>query len=98
MGALGVIGKIIAFPFKLLFGGKKKEAVEETQSYPSPQYTPQYPATASYPTDTSEDNLKAKVDLMLAQFDGLKLEYEAINQRIQNIERMVRELYTMAKS
>ena len=105
MGALGVAGKIIIFPFKLIFGGKKKEPpVEEVPltSYPPP-YTPpvaqpDYSAQLSYPTGAAAENLKAKVDLMLTQIDSLKTEYEAINQRIQNIERMVRELYAMAKS
>ncbi len=99
MGALGTIGKVIAFPFRLIFGGKKKELPAEEvplTSYPPP-YTPPV-AQPSYPTDASSENLKAKVDLMLTQIDSLKIEYEAINQRIQNIERMVRELYAMAKS
>lgn len=100
MGTLGTIGNIIAFPFKLIFGrGKKNEpAVEEIPltNYPE-TYTP--PITQpNYPIDASAENLKAKVDLMLSQVDTLKIEYEAINQRIQNIERMVRELYAMAKS
>ena len=99
MGTLGTIGNIIAFPFKLIFGVKKKEpTVEETplSNYPEPSYTPVN--QPNYPTDVASENLKAKVDLMLTQIDSLKIEYEAINQRIQNIERMVRELYAMAKS
>jgi len=105
MGALGIIGNVVVFPFKLIFGGKKKEPPAEEiplANYPLP-YTPpvaqpSYSAQPTYPTDASSENLKAKVDLMLTQIDSLKIEYEAINQRIQNIERMVRELYAMAKS
>lgn len=98
MGIFGVIGKIIAFPFKLIFGGrKKKSTTEEPLNYPTP-YTPSANQPSAYPTDVSSENLKAKVDLMLTQIDSLKIEYEAINQRIQNIERMVREIYAMAKS
>ncbi len=99
MGALGTIGNVIIFPFKLIFGGKKREPpVEEPlTNYPATQYTPPT-SQPSYPTDVASENLKAKVDLMLTQIDSLKFEYEAINQRIQNIERMVRELYAMAKS
>ncbi len=96
MGIAGTIGKIIIFPFKLIFGGKKKEPpVEEVSltNYPAPPVN-----QATYPMDVASENLKAKVDLMLTQVDSLKIEYESINQRIQNIERMVRELYTMAKS
>ena len=96
MNILKTIGKIIIFPFKLIFGGKKKESPAEAAltNYPaSPTNQPM-----GYPTDASTENLKAKVDLMLTQIDSLKIEYEAINQRIQNIERMVKELYAMAKS
>ncbi len=100
MGLLGIVGKVIVFPFKLIFGGgkKKEPTVEETPltNYPTAQYTPAY--QPSYPTDVSAENVKAKVDLMITQIDSMKIEYETINQRIQNIERMVKELYAMAKS
>jgi hypothetical protein len=98
MGVLGTIGKVALFPFKLIFGGKKKETPVDgiTPDYQQPYIPPVN--QPSYPSDVATENLKAKVDLMLTQVDSLKLEYEAINQRIQNIERMVREIYTMAKS
>jgi len=103
MGTLGTLGKIVILPFKLIFGGKKKELppTEVPLVYPpSAPSQPTYPTSPSGYTapDTATENLRAKVDLMLTQIDSLKIEYEAINQRIQNIERMVRELYTMAKS
>lgn len=47
---------------------------------------------------TSAENMKAKMDLVLAELDSLRVQYEAINQRIQTIETMVKELYAMAKS
>lgn len=101
MGALGIVGSVVLYPFKLIFGGgkKKETSVEEPlPNYPMINPSINQPSQSSYPTDVATENLKAKVDLMLTQVDSLKLEYEAINQRIQNIERMVRELYTMAKS
>lgn len=98
MGALGLIGKIIAFPFKLIFGRvKKKEPVSE-EILPKPTQLPPTISSTYTPETVATENLKAKVDLMLSQVDSLKLEYEALNQRIQNIERMVREIYAMAKS
>lgn len=104
MGIFGTIGKIavmpvkvVAFPLKFLFGRiKKKETLEAQPAYPTQQYT--QPASQGQLPDVAADNLKAKIDLMMSQVDSLKLEYEAMNQRIQNIERMVRELYAMAKS
>ena len=99
MGVIGIIGKVIAFPFKFIFGGGRKkndpDMKTEDATIQKTNYT--YPPEQTYPEPTP-DNLKAKVDLMLAQMDGLKLEYDAMSQRIQNIERMVKELYAMSKS
>jgi len=55
------------------------------------------------PTETTHeavatDNVKAKMDLVLAQVDSLRIQYEALNQRTQTIESMVREIYNLAKS
>ena len=95
MGFVGTIGSIIGFPFKLIFkGGKKKEPAQEQL----PNFPTDMPPHQLQPADVAADNLKAKVDLMLSQVDSLRLEYDAINQRLQTIERMVRELYMMAKS
>ena len=47
---------------------------------------------------TTVDNVKAKMELVLAQVDSLRTQYEAMNERILSIERMVKELYAMAKS
>ena len=94
MGILGIIGSIIAFPFRLLFGRRKER--EESLSPEPAQVTAQPRATL--PTDTTLENLKAKIDMMMAQVDSLKLEYDAMNQRMQNMERMIREIYMIAKS
>ncbi len=95
MGAIGITFKIVTFPFRLLFGSTKKKKGEDDQKSDIDSVS----QAASTPMqDLQPDNMKAKVDLMLAQMDSLKLEYETINQRIQNIERMVREMYAMSKS
>lgn len=105
MGILGIGGKVAAAPFKFLFGRmrKKDDSADAVSQNAESQYMPQ-PAVMNQQMgqvpsmDAPADNIKAKVDLMLSQIDSLKIEYEAINQRIQNIERMVRELYSMSKS
>lgn len=56
------------------------------------------PARELTPEVVTTENVKAKMDLLLAQVDSLRTQYEALNQRIQTIEAMVRELYNMAKS
>ena len=113
MGILGGIWTIVSFPFKLVFK-KKEEPVDvaypDTFEQPPPQYPsqyqapypPQYPSqyqTPNYPTSESGlENVRAKVDLVVTQIDNMKIEYETLNQRIQNIEKMVREIYAIAKS
>lgn len=100
MGFFAILGKIILFPFKLIFGRGKRHketesSIQSQTNYPQLQTTYQQQYTQP-PIDS--ENLRAKVDLMLSQIDSLKIEYEALNQRIQNIERMIREIYAMAKS
>ncbi len=50
------------------------------------------------PEAVTTENVKAKMDLVLAQVDSLRTQYEALNQRTQTIESMVREIYNLAKS
>lgn len=59
---------------------------------------PVLPTRELTPELVASDNMKAKMDLVLAQIDSLKTQFDALNQRTQTIETMVRELYNMAKS
>jgi len=77
---------------------RKKESVtqEETStskaslpsSLPQTGFTPEKEAPAEEP----------KLDLLLTRIESLKLQYEAMKEKVENIERMVKELYQMAKS
>lgn len=77
--------------FKGIFRRKKEEPLPEIEKLPilKPEVTAE--------TATIE-NVKAKMDLVLTQLDSLRAQYEAINERIITIERMLKELYSMAKS
>jgi len=35
---------------------------------------------------------------LIAKIDALKFQYEALNEKISNIEKMVKEIYELAKS
>jgi hypothetical protein len=39
-----------------------------------------------------------EIEVLNAKIDALKFQYEALNEKINNIEKMVREIYEMAKS
>lgn len=45
----------------------------------------------------STENVKAKMDLLMTQIESLNVKYETLNQRLANIERMVQEIYVIAK-
>ena len=78
-------------PLLGLFRRKKKEEPLPPVDIPLPR------VDVSVETATS-DNLKAKVELMITEVDSMKYQFSALNERIQNIERMVKEIWDMAKS
>lgn len=42
--------------------------------------------------------LEARTNLLLTKFESLEAKQESISERLKNIERMLNELYQMAKS
>lgn len=68
--------------------GKKREEVELPE-------TQKVEITAE--TATIE-NVRAKIDLLLTQLESLRIQQQALNERIIQIEKMIQELYRMAKS
>ena len=75
----------MAFNIFKLFRRKK----EETEEIPLP-----YAVTES----VTLENIKAKIDLVSAQLDSLRAESDALNQRLQTMEDMIKEIYNLAKS
>ncbi len=55
---------------------------------------PQAPAV---PTSATRGSLKAELDLVLSQMENLRMQYEAISSRLQNIERVVTEIRSFCK-
>lgn len=56
------------------------------------------PKTGITAESATIENVKVKMDLVLTQLDSLRAQYEAISERVITMERMLRELYAMAKS
>lgn len=44
------------------------------------------------------ESLKAKTDLLLTKFENLETRQEWIIEKLKNIEKILNELYSMAKS
>ena len=73
---------------KNIFGRKK-----ELPAAPLVSQMPK-PITAEA---TTTENVKAKMDLLLTQLESLNVRYETLNQRLANVERMIQEIYVIAK-
>jgi len=63
---------------------------------PKPEMTTEQPAT-SQPKEL-EGSRTSEVEILIAKVDALKFQYEVLNEKISNIEKMVKEIYEMAKS
>ena len=44
------------------------------------------------------ENLRTKMELILSQIDTLKAKNDTMNEKIEQIEKMVKEIYEIAKS
>ncbi len=53
---------------------------------------------ASHIEPKEKEERKNEFEVLIAKIDALKFQYEAVNEKISNIEKMVREIYEMAKS
>lgn len=79
--------------------GRIKGIFRRKKEEPLPPLPPVEMPRPEFTTETATiDNVKAKMDLVMTQLDSLRTQYEAINQRIIVMERMLKELYDMAKS
>lgn len=94
----GFLKKIFKFGKKkdddFLSDYKKSTALTTPTTLPST--TPSFGSTAT--ENVSSENMKAKIDLVMTQLDSLKIQYESINQRLIQIESMVREIHQSSRS
>jgi len=51
------------------------------------------PATNEFAT---QENIRAKIDLMMTQIDSMRIQHESMNERIAQIEKMVKQLLDMS--
>jgi hypothetical protein len=59
------------------------------------------------PAEVKEESIKVEsihetkikeIEVLNAKLDALKFQYEALNEKISNIEKIVREIYEMVKT
>lgn len=74
---------------------KKKSELDEPRF---PEGIPPSPLTApAVTTSVATSSLKAEMDLVLSQMENMRMQYEAISSRLQNIERLVTEIRSFCK-
>lgn len=49
------------------------------------------------PTAYGDENVRAKMDLIATHLESLKVQYETLNERVARIEKMLNEIYVIAK-
>jgi len=45
----------------------------------------------------SSENVRAKMDLVLTQMESMNIRMDTISQRMERLERMIQEIWTIAK-
>jgi len=85
MGLFSGLGKLF----------KKREPAPEIPTETLPEAIP---SSFGMTDDSTIENIKVKMDLIATHFDTLRTQYEVLNEKISVIEKMVKEMYQMAKS
>jgi len=88
------------FGIKNLFKRKEKVGIANLQT-PS-QIQEQYnniniPKNQEQPKEVQE-NKKSEIEILIAKIDALKFQYEVLSEKISNMEKMLKEIYDIAKS
>jgi len=88
------------FGIKNLFKRKEKVGIANLQT--PPQIQEQYnniniPKNQEQPKEVQE-NKKSEIEILIAKMDALKFQYEVLSEKISNMEKMLKEIYEIAKS
>jgi vacuolar-type H+-ATPase subunit I/STV1 len=88
------------FGIKNLF--KREEKASLTNLQTPPQIKEQdnsihIPKNQEQPKEVQE-NKKTEIEILIAKIDALKFQYEALSEKISNMEKMLKEIYEIAKS
>ena len=89
-----------------MFGIKnpfKKEEKENISNLPFPSSVQQQETKINVEQPKEEpkevqENKKTEIEILIAKIDALKFQYEALSEKISNMEKMLKEIYEIAKS
>ena len=81
--------------FSVFFGRKKRKVVEPIL-VPPHHFPPEISKISS--ESTMMENVKSKMDLVLTQLDSIRTDYQIMNERVSKIEKILKEIYELAKS
>ena len=76
-----------------IFKRKKKDALLE----PSPQEIALQAKPNISREVSSEENLKAKMDLVATHLESIKVQQAMLNERLERMDKVLQEIYVIAK-
>lgn len=79
------------------FRRKKKEKEIEPLPGSEEEYAAAMGVSPAMQRAAMAGTTRAQMDLILSQIETLRIQYEAINSRLQNIERLVTEIRSFCK-
>jgi len=83
------------FGIKNPFKKEKAKNVKDSPSITQPPITSEVAQQTSVETEKPKNN--KEIEILIAKIDTLKFQYEALNEKINNIEKMIAEIYKIAK-
>jgi len=76
----------------------KKEKAEKIMDFPSIEQPPiASEVMRQINIETEKPKNDKEIEILIAKIDALKFQYEALNEKINNIEKMITEIYKIVK-
>jgi len=79
-----------------IFGRKKRRIVEPIEPHFPTRFPPRISDISG--ETTMMENIKSKMNLVLTQIDSIRIDYQIMNERVSKIEKLLKEIYELAKS
>jgi len=83
------------FGIKNPFKKEKAEKIIDSPSIAQPATTSEITQQANIQVEKPKNN--KEIEILIAKIDALKFQYEVLSEKINNIEKMITEIYKIAK-